>query len=196
METLKNPHVVRRATDPNQFHPLPEIEPIYDVVFAGNNSGGEPRMKVMEFLHKNFNLYIVGAGWPKKFNQLGRKTSNYAGLNKHLNEGKVTVGAFNLIDKVKDGASYYTSNRPYQNMAVGRPHISPYCPGVHEFFEKGYLDYKDLDQLKTQIEILLSTSQEKRDEIGRVQRNEIVTRHTYAHAWKYMEEIIEKNLFP
>ena len=194
-KTLKNPHVIRRATDPNKFKPLPEIKPIYDVVFAGNNVGGKPRMKVLEFLYKNFNLYIVGAGWPKKFNQLGRKTGSYVSLNKHLNEGKVTVDIFNRTDMVKEGVSYYTSNRPYQNMAVGRPHLQPYVPGVQEFFEKGYLDYKDLDQLKTQIEILLSTSQEKRDEIGRVQRNEIVTRHTYAHAWAYMENIIEKNLF-
>jgi len=194
-KTLKNPHVVRRATNPNKFHPLPEIEPTYDVVFAGNNAGGKPRMKVLEFLHKNFNLYIVGAEWPKKFNQLGRKTSNYHALNKHLNEGKVTVDIFNRTNMVEEGVSYYTSNRPYQNMAVGRPHISPYCPGVSEFFEKGYLDYKDLDDLKYQIESLLRQPQWVRDALGDVQRQEIITRHTFAHVWADMEKLIEQKLF-
>ena len=191
---LKNPHVARRGTDINQFYPIPGVEPVHDVVFGGNNAGGKPRMEVLNFLHKHFNLYIVGSGWPKKFNQLGRRVG-FKELNEILNKAKVTVGAFNMINKAKDGASYYISTRPLQNMAVGRPHISPYCPGVSEFFEHGYLDYKNLDQLKTQIEILLNTTQEKRDEIGNVQRNEIVTRHTYAHAWIYMQNVIERNLF-
>lgn len=176
------------------FHPIPKIEPIHDVVFAGNNIGGKPRMKVIEFLHKNCNLYIIGAGWPKKFNQLGRKTG-FVELNRLLNSAKVTVDIFNLYDIVAEGTSHYTSNRPYQNMAVSRPHIQPYCSGVEEFFEHGYLNYKSLDHLKTQIEILLNISQKKRDEIGSIQRKEIVTRHTYAHAWANMEKIIEKDLF-
>ena len=194
-KTLKNPHVIRRATSSDKFRPLPEIKPIYDVVFAGHNYNGEPRTKVINFLNKHFNLYIVGSGWPSKFQQLGRKTKNYHELNKCLNRGKITVDIFNRRDMIKEGVSYYTSNRPYQNMAVGRPHLQPYCPGVEEFFKAGYLAYRDLNDLKTMIETLLNKPQWVRDALGNVQRNEIVTRHTYAHAWKYMENLIERNLF-
>jgi len=192
---LKNPHVIRRGTDTNLFYPLPDVEPIYDIVFVGNNFGGKPRMKVINFLHQHFNLYIVGAGWDKQFNQLGKKSKSYKHLNYLLNLGKTTVDIFNLYDIIKDGTSHYTSNRPYQNMAVGRPHIQPYVPGVGEFFEKGYLNYKSLDNLKYGINRLLEMTQSERDLIGRVQRNEIVTRHTLVHSWKYMENLIERNLF-
>ena len=194
-KALKNPHVVSRATSINQFRPLPDIEPIYDVVFAGNNFGGEPRMKVIEFLHKNFNLYIAGAGWQKKFNQLGRKTKNYEELNTILNQAKVTVDIFNRTDMVEAGVEYYTSNRIYQNMAVGRPHIAPYTSGVAEFFENGYLSYKKLDNLKYGINRLLEMHQSERDLIGRAQRREIETRHTYEHEWANMQNIVEENLF-
>jgi hypothetical protein len=192
---LKNPHVGKRATDSNQFYPIPEIKPIHDVVFAGNNFGGKPRMEVMEFLNKHFDLFIVGGGWPPKFKQHGRQSKSYVELNRLLNTGKITVGAFNLIDKAKTGVSYYTSNRPFQNMAIGRPHITPHSPGVEEYFEKGYLDYDNLSSLRIQIETLLLASQEQRDEIGKIQREEIVTRHNYIHAWEHMRGIIEKNLF-
>jgi len=192
---LKNPHVIRRATNPDLFKPLPDVKPIYDVVFAGNNVGGEPRMKVLEFLHKHFNLFIVGAGWPKKFNIHGKKTKNYIQLNNILNKGKVTVDIFNRTDMAAAGVEYYTSNRVYQNMAVGRPHYSPYCSGVSEFFENGYMEYHDLNHLKKMIELMLGMPQSFRDQIGQTQRQEIVTRHTYAHGWKYMQDLVERNLF-
>ena len=194
-KTLKNPHVIRRATDTNDFYPLPDVDPIYDVVFAGNNFGGKPRYKVLNFLNKHFNLYVVGNGWPSKFQQLGRKTKSYVELNQCLNMGKVTVDILNMGNPIEDGTSHYTSNRPYQNMAVGRPHLQPYVPGVSEFFEKGYLNYKSLENLEYGVNRLLEVHQTERDLIGKVQRNEIVTRHTFAHAWKYMENLIEKNLF-
>ena len=194
-QSLKNPHMVQRATSVEQFYPIPDIKPIYDVVFAGNYNGGEPRLKVLNFLHKHFNLYIIGSGWDKKFNQYGKRSENYDKLNQVLNSGKTTVDIFNSIDMLEDGATHYTSNRPYQNMAVGRPHIQPYLPGIREFFKKGYLEYKSLDNLAYGINRLLEMTQSERDLIGRVQRNEIVTRHTFAHAWKYMEKLIENNLF-
>jgi hypothetical protein len=192
---LKNPHVIRRGTDTDLFFPLPDVKPIYDVVFAGNNIGGKPRLKVLNFLRQHFNLYIIGAGWDKKFNQLGQKAINYKHLNELLNLGKTTVDIFNLYDIIGDGASHYTSNRPYQNMAVGRPHIQPYVPGVEEFFKNGYLNYKSLDNLEYGINRLLEMTQSERDLIGIVQRKEIVTRHTLAHSWKYMEKLIERELF-
>jgi len=193
-KTLKNPHVVMRATDPTEFFPIPEIKPEYDVVFGGNNFGGDPRMKVMNFLNKHFNLFIIGAGWPSKFNSSG-KARSYIHLNRTLNKGKVTVGAFNLIDKFKDGTSYYTSNRPYQNMAVGRPHLSPHCPGVSEFFKNGYMEYMNLGHLKELVELLLNMTQKERDKIGKIQRKEIVENHTYKHGWEYMEKVVKENLF-
>lgn len=192
-KTLKNPHVVRMGTKVEFFHLIPEIEPIYDVAFGGSNFGGDPRMKVLEFLHKNFNLYVVGNGWPANWNTVKRQ--NLIKLNRHLQKAKITVGVFNRTDMAAQNIEYYTSNRLYQNMAIGRPHIAPTCIGVASFFEAGYIEYRDLEELGLLIKHILKMPQEQRDFIGEVQRNEIVSHHTHAHSWAMMQKVVEDNLF-
>ena len=190
---FKNPHVVTQGTSVKVFKPLPQAHISYDVAFGGNNYGGIPRQKVLEFLHKNFKLLVIGNGWPKNWNVIDRK--GFIGLNRHLNTAKITVGAYNWTDYQKENVEFGTSNRTYQNMAVGRPHSAPYSKGIRSIFKHGYLDYKNLDDLGNKVVKLLSMTQEARDHIGQIQRNEIASRHTYAHTWQKIQKIVEENLF-
>lgn len=186
-----NVFTVRQGVNPNVWCPIEGYEEKYDIVFSGSNYNSNIRMDIIDNLHRDFKLFVVGNGWPSYINSTSKKSP--AGTNKFLNSGKVNVGIFNRQDN--SDVKFLTSNRLYQGMACGKPHIGPRTIGLPTYFREidYYMDYSDYSDLKTKINILLKNYR-LRKRAGEAQRAAIIREHTVWHAWKRMETIIEANI--
>jgi spore maturation protein CgeB len=133
-------------------------------------------------IEKGYDLKVVGDGWPKDINAMPRQ--GFVELNKTINQAKLTVGISHFID-----VPGYTSNRLYQCMATGVPHIAWHSPKVAKIFKHGYTSVKSYDELDEKIELYLE-SNVRRGFAGNCQHGEIYNRHTIYHAWNRIEDIL------
>ena len=108
--------------------------------------------------------------------------------NQMINQSRITVGMshFNNVD-------YYTSNRLYQCMATGVPHIAWHAPRIAEYFNAGYLEVDSYEQMEKVLDLFLS-SKFWRHTVGRAQYRETLKDHTLACAWDRMKAIIKNVL--
>jgi spore maturation protein CgeB len=186
---------VHQGINPDVFRPLPEIKKNLDITFGGgfygvNFSDAAERLKTVEFLQSKYKTLVAGDGWPSHINSV--KRMNHFSLNRFHNRARVTVGIHNRVFD-RYGIKYGTSNRLYQCMATGVPHIAQYSPGISELFDSdgGYLDWKTHEDLATAIDWLLSNP-EAAEKTGEKQRAQIIKYHTTLHAWMRMENIIRR----
>lgn len=192
----KNIFCVHQGISPKVFKPLPDVmSKKFDVTFGGgyygdNFSNAAERLKTIKFLNERYNLQVIGDGWPSYIPSIPRV--NHHELNKIHNQSKVTVGIHNRIFG-KYGVKYGTSNRLYQCMAIGVPHITQYSPEVSKLFDMGYMDWKTRDELAQKIDALLPDT-ELRHVIGKIQRHQIKKYHTTLHAWLRIEDKIRQCL--
>jgi len=186
-----NAFAVRQGVNPDIWKPIPGCPEEHDVVFSGNNHGSDLRLNILEKLNNDFNLFIVGRNWPSYFNSTNKKTP--LATNKFLNRGKVNVGIFNKRDN--SNVKFLTSNRLYQGMACGKPHIGPHTIGLRSYFRPDdcYMDYTNYKDLKKTINKLLK-NKKLRTNAAKAQRAAIVRENTVWHAWKRMETIIANNI--
>ena len=185
----KNVHFVSQGVDIELFKPL-HVDKKYDIVFPGNYfgtkfCGSELRLNLVRHLiDSNYNVTVIGDGWPKDINALPRQ--GVIKLNKTLNQARVSVGISHFVD-----VPLYTSNRLYQCMATGTPHISWHSPKIKSLFKLGYLEVSSYKELDENLEELLA-SRAKRKFVGAVQVSEIKQRHTIFHAWNRIQKILER----
>lgn len=182
-----NAFTVRQGANPKIWRPIPNSPKKYDVIFTGSNFGSSNRLNMLSRLNDDFNLFVVGNGWPEHFNSTLRKSPK--GTNKFLQSARVNVGIFNRQDLSR--LKYYTSNRLYQGMACGKPHIGPRTDGLSEYFRETdhYFDYRSYSDLKKKINILIKNHSLRR-RAGEAQRAAIIRENTVWHAWQRMEKII------
>jgi spore maturation protein CgeB len=177
-----------QGTDIEIFKPI-NTEKKYDIVFGGNYLGSKfpgstRRLELVRHLiKKNYNLKVVGDGWPKDINALPRQ--GFIEYNKIINSARITVGISHFID-----VPWYTSNRLYQMMATGVPHIAWYSPDVKKLFKNGYIEIETYNELDELIDYFLANKQ-ARNTAGEKQRKEIVNRHTIFHFWQRIENILQ-----
>lgn len=183
--------LVHQGANPEVYKPRQSIQKKYDVIFSGNFYGTDLRLKTARFLAHNFNFIAIGAGWPPGIPSLSRKMAG--SMPRYYNQARITVGIFNRTDFSDSKVHYYTSNRLFNCMAMGIPHIAPYSPGVVEIFDKGYMEWRTHNDLGEKIEMLLKNPRHARN-VGKSQREEILKRHTTLHAWLRMEKWIRKCL--
>lgn len=188
-----NAHLTRQGVDAQLWKPLDNVEEEFDVVFTGGHYKRDVRTNIMSALNRDFNLLVVGQGWGGTEFKNWEKKCPPANSNYHLNRGKVNIGTFSIQDI--SYLTYYTSNRLYQGMASGKPHIGPRTPRLEEFFrdEDGYQDYASYEELKYKINTFLNNPN-LRKLTGAAQREAILRENTVWHAWKRMEKIIINEL--
>lgn len=186
----KKIHFVDQGVDIEIFKPV-KTEKIYDIVFPGNFfgsqfCGSDLRINlVRNLINHGYNIQVVGDGWPEDIGALPKQGANE--LNITLNQAKISVGISHFID-----VPYYTSNRLYQCMATGTPHITWYSPGISDLFRYGYLDVKSFDQLYGYIDEFLA-DENKCQIAGSIQHKEIIKRHTIFNTWEKIEKILWKS---
>ena len=185
----KNIFFVPLGTDTDIFKPLKTIDKIYDIVFGGNYlgpsfCGSKLRLDLVEhLLEKGYNLQVVGNGWPAHIN--AKPFQSHPELNFTINQAKLTVGISHFIN-----VPYYTSNRLFQFMATGVPHITWYSPKVKDLFLFGYKDVNSYEELDKTIDDLFNNNS-YRIYLGNEQLWEIRDRHTIYNAWDKIEKIME-----
>jgi spore maturation protein CgeB len=185
----KNIHFVSQGADPEIFNHIPNTQKTIDILFPanyiGNNfCGSERRLKFVRFLQKQFEGFaVIGSGWPKDIRCLSRKGG--PALNEIINQSKITVGMNHFIN-----VPFYTSNRIYQCMATGTPHIAWYSAKVNKLFKRGYIEVKNYSEFTRAIKKLLDHPAMRID-IGTDQFCEIINHHTIFHTWSKIEKIME-----
>lgn len=189
----RNIFCIHQGINPDVFRPLPGSPKVYQVAFGGNFHGinfsnAAERLKNVRFLNQHYNFQVIGGGWPSDVGALPRK--NHPSLNRILNQAHITVGIHNRLFH-KYGVKYGTSNRLFQCMAIGIPHVAQQSPGIHELFDDSYIEWVDRKDLLRKIDWLLSCPDIAR-EVGQKQRECIINNHTTIHAWMRMEERIRE----
>lgn len=210
-----NIEVVHQGTDTNIFKPLPDIEKKYAVCFVANYYDEETRYRISEgefgyrkdlseilpesdlrleiadTLAEKYgkDFALAGVGWPEslkaKCTYLGK--TNHVQTNLVYNESLCSVGVSHYLN-----VEYMTSNRLFQAMASGTPHIAWYSPKVEELFdEDSYLDAKNIHELLLIVEALIAHPSTAKS-MGEDQRNCILERHTIERAWDRILKVIEK----
>jgi hypothetical protein len=186
----KNIHFASMGADTDTMQPV-LCKKKYDVLFVANYfgssfCGSDIRLEFATKLKERFkdSFTIVGNGWPQHFNALPKHGG--PSINKTINESKLTVGMSHFIN-----VPYYTSNRIYQSMATGIPHIAWYSPGVKNIFKKGYIEVSSYGQLFKTIKKFLHDPY-LRSKVGLDQYFEIKQRHTIYHFWDKIEKIIKE----
>ena len=176
--------------DTDVFKPLPDEDKKYEILFGGSffrDAFPKDRIRLIRHLKdKGYNIQVVGDGWPEDIEAIPRK--GVIEYNRMMNQSRVTIGMSHFND-----VAYYTSNRLYQAMATGVPHISWHAPFIADRFEEGYLEVKSYDEIKKILDFLLS-SEFWRKTVGNCQHREILNNHTLLHAWQRMKAIIKDNL--
>jgi hypothetical protein len=185
---------IHQGADPTVFKPLNGIPKIHDVGFGGHFYGkktfpnGRLRLDVIHHLkEQGLNVAVVGDGWSSDIKPQPKMVPEL--LNKFYNQCRTTIGISHFTD-----VKYSTSNRLYQCMAVGVPHLAWDCPGIKELFATGYIGVKNLDELTGKIKILIENP-DLANTIGNMQREQILKYHTFEHAWQRIENKI-KQVFP
>jgi len=189
----KNVFCIHQGTNPNVFKPIDGSPKIYQAMFGGNFYGvnfsnAAERLKNVRFLNTHYNFQVVGAGWPDDVKAIPRK--NHPRLNKLLNQSHTTIGIHNRLFH-RWGVRYGTSNRLFQCMAIGIPHIAQQSPGISELFDDCYLEWIDRKDLQRKLDWLLSNPSEA-EKLGQRQREYIINNHTVYHAWMRMERRIRE----
>jgi len=183
----KNIFFVSQGVDTDVFKPIENTPKIYDIVFGGNYFGpsflgSDIRLALVEHLLKSpYKFQVIGDGWPDYVNALPRQ--NHSDLNLSINQSRLTVGMSHFVD-----VSCYTSNRLYQFMATGVPHIAWDSPGIKTLFRHGYYSIDSYEKLDNAIKNFLE-NQTTSEFIGKSQAKEIRNRHTIYHTWQKIEEI-------
>lgn len=196
----KNVFTIHQGADPKTFKPLEGVKTKYDIGFGANFYGEKSfeqsklRIDVVRFLmNKGYKICVVGDGWPKDIPSLPRKNS--IELNKFYNECRMTIGISHF-----GTLKYGVSNRLYQCMAVGVPHINWFTPGMNELFDndektgRTYIEVKNYTELIEEINELLNDN-DWNSTIGFRQRNQIIKYHTFECAWQRIENYI-KQVYP
>jgi spore maturation protein CgeB len=196
----KNIFTVHQGADPLTFKPLEDVEKKYDIGFGANFYGRRSfensglRIDVVRFLRdKGYNICVVGEGWPADIPCLPHKTP--IELNKFYNECRITIGISHYTN-----VKYGVSNRLYQCMAVGVPHVNWFTPGMNELFDNDkdtgqtYIEVKNYSELIKEIDKLLNDDIWNYT-IGGRQRNQIIKYHTFECAWQRIENYI-KRIYP
>jgi len=186
----KNVHFVSQGADIEVFKPLENEPKKYDLVFPANYlgpkfCGSDLRMTfVRNLFEKGYDLKVVGNGWPADINAMPRQ--GMIELNKTLNQAKMSVGISHFIN-----VPFYTSNRIYQCMATGTPHITWTFPGIDTIFRNAsYLSVQSYDRLYETIDVLLNRPDFRRI-FGALQSEEIKCHHTIFDTWKNIEKILK-----
>jgi spore maturation protein CgeB len=183
----KNTFFISQGVDTDIFKPV-NVEKKYDIVFGGNYygskfCGSDIRMQLVRHIKDmSLDFCVVGDGWPDDIQAIPRQ--GVVEYNKIINSARVTVGISHFID-----VPCYTSNRLYQMMATGVPHIAWYSPGVKELFKTGYCEVSQMHQLDNLINIYV-TNKKERDTKGWLQRQEILNSHTIFDSWNKIEKIM------
>lgn len=210
----KNIEVVHQGTDVNIFKPLLDVEKKYVVAFVANYFDEETRYRISEgefgyrkdlseilpesdlrlmialALAEKYgkDFVVAGTGWEKhldgKCTLLGK--TNHEETNLVYNQSICSIGVSHYLN-----VDYMTSNRLFQAMASGTPHIAWYSPKVAELFDDSYIDVKDIFELKNVITTFVLSGNFDR-KFGNSQRNCILERHTLEKAWERILKIIEK----
>ena len=189
----ENVFVIHQGIDPTVFKPLNNIKKIYDVGFGGHNySGAFPnsklRIQILRDLKAHgFNVAVVGRSWPADMNPI--ETKKPAELNEFYNQCRTTIGISHFTD-----IKYSVSNRLYQCMATGVPHINWHSPGLEKLFDDGYIGTNSYIQMIEKIHQFIDDKY-LRNKIGKIQRKQILKYHTLEHAWQRIENNIKK-VFP
>jgi hypothetical protein len=183
----KNIFFISQGVDIDIFKPI-QIEKKYDIVFGGNYHGtkfcgSNIRLQFVRRVKQfGLNFKVIGDGWPDDIKAIQKQGVH--DYNKTMNQAQITIGMSHFVN-----VPYYTSNRLYQCMATGVPHIAWYSPGIKNLFKQGYLEIGACDQLKVLVDTFLSSPAMSK-ETGRKQRDEIVKRHTIFHSWTQIEKIM------
>jgi hypothetical protein len=185
----KNIYFVSQGVDIDLFYPICTTKQ-YDIIFAANYLGpkflgSDIRLEFARFI-KNlpYKTAIIGNGWPLDIEALPRQ--GVIQLNRTINESRLTVGMSHFVD-----VPYYTSNRLYQCMATGVPHIAWASPRVKSLFRQGYIEVDSYEKLGLCIKKLLE-NHELRLDYGMKQFFEVRNHHTIFHFWEKVEAILEK----
>jgi spore maturation protein CgeB len=189
----KNAFVTHQGADTDIFKPIDNVPKIYDVGYGANFYGlhsfpnSKLRLDIIDILRvKGYTVGVVGNGWPPSINT---KSMGHKDLNKFYNQCRVTIGISHHTD-----VKYAVSNRIYQCMAVGVPHINWHSPGVEELFDDGYVGVQSTGEMISEIDYLIKNKND-RQKLGQIQREQILNKHTYLHAWQRMERKI-KQVYP
>lgn len=181
-------YFVSQGADTEIFKPV-KLNTKYAVVFPGNYYGtkflgSDIRLKLVRWIQKaGYNFLAVGNGWPEDVNSIPRQPVHK--LNTIINQSKITVGMSHFVD-----VPCYTSNRLYQCMATGVPHIAWYSPGVKDLFSQGYREVNSYSELH-ELMLGLLLNGKARLEMGTAQYSEIHLHHTIFHVWENIEKIME-----
>lgn len=157
------------GVDPNLHKPIPEIAPIYDIGFIGNDTYPERRY-LLDRLERKFNLM---------------RTNTPPGLpySEALAKCKLTFNR--SLDRD-------VNMRWFEAMASGRLLLSDYLPQQALYADDGvhYVSYTDWTDLEAKVEYYL-THDEEREKIGKAGQEHVHANHTYRHR---LEQILKDTL--
>jgi spore maturation protein CgeB len=186
----KNIFFVSQGVDTDIFKPVCTKKE-YDIVFAANYLGtkflgSDIRLEFARHIKAmGYETLIVGNGWPDDVGTVPRQGMH--DINMTMNKSKITVGMSHFVD-----VPYYTSNRLYQAMATGVPHVAWHSPGVDKIFNQGYIKNINSYERFDHVVKKLLENVELRLNIGMKQFFEIKNHHTIFHFWEKVEAILER----
>ncbi len=177
------------ATDLDTFKYLHGTEE-FDAVFIGSNYNDRfpdsmTRLRLMKRATEKNNMILYGNNWPNHFQRGGQVYGKDFSVAVARSKMTLGINAYNNI-------CGYTSNRTWNSLACGRPHLVYYYLGIEEMFD----NYKHLIWFKNISEALKIIKELKKDEvlrneIGRNGRDLIAEKHTYYHRALEIKDLYE-----
>jgi len=152
-----------QATDPVHFHPYPDIEKRFDLVFVGNNQGTDRlpiRQIVADLLPTKYRLGVWGDGWSGRL-PVGIHQRNFVPndeLPKIYASGRIVLNDHQPEMK----AEGFVNNRTFDVVASGSILISDAVNGLEEILPVHI--YRTADELKRVVNRILRNyrNEEKR----------------------------------
>jgi len=174
------------GTDPEIFHPR-DVERTEDVVFMGNNldiphDGYDKRRGLIEaILKQGLDVHIYGGKWEYL------RDAGFSALHLHpfvteeefalvCSRGKIILG----INGVNNIRMYASWRRAVNSMASGAFHLTHYVPGMEAMFEnhRHLVWFNSIPEAIQLIRYYL-THEEKREEIAKAGRREVLASQTW-----------------
>jgi len=179
------------AADIATYYSMNNVQKRYDIVFIGGDYKdkfplSEFRRDVIRVLSKKYSVAIAGSdSWRylAKVHYVGRKYNlDFTNLV-NLSRFSLGINAFNNITN-------YTSNRTWNSMACGVPHICHRFKGCESFF-RDKIDILYFNDISDIIDIMEKLDKNEAIKIGLNGMDVIRHRHTYDNRTEELIEIYE-----
>ncbi|TMD30802.1 MAG: glycosyltransferase, partial [Chloroflexi bacterium] len=190
--SAKVAHLMPLATNEARFRPAAEDPALStDVVFVGSNWGEERGVAraLPALASDGVRTRLFGRGWE----DVPGMTGVAGGVLPYERVPDAYASAAIVIDDTASPTRPYgaVNARVFDALAAGRIVVSDNAEGVRELFDADFPVWDDPSTLKSQVRELLADP-DRRGELARRYRKEVLGRHTYSHrAAELRERLLE-----